>query len=413
MLTVEQAWQQIAETVARTQACPVPLVQAVGTVLAEDVVSTTDSPPFDKSMMDGYAVRVEDLQSDSTTLKVIEDVFAGQTAQQAVRPGGAIRIMTGAPVPAGATAVIPVEWTTLHSETDSVEIQPPRPVGQGANILPRGQSMRAGEVILRSGTLIRAQEIALLAETGHASPVVRRPPTIGILATGDELVEIDQTPGPGQIRNSNAIMLMAQVIHLGATPQLIGIARDDRGDLRTKIASGLKCDFLCLSGGVSAGEADLVPSELKQAGVREVFHKVAMKPGKPVWFGKRDGGGETGPCYVFGLPGNPVSSMVCFELFVRTAVREFLGLTPAGPRLCRARLKSAFEHRSDRQTWFPAQVTISEAGVWVQPAPWKGSADLRSTVEANCSLLIPPGTQTWSQGTEVDVLPWGTDLVGG
>lgn len=410
MLSVEQAWEAIMAVVAPAQPVELPLAGSLGSVLAADVQSTVDSPPFDKSMMDGYAVRVADINSAMPSLEVLEEVSAGRTPTRSVIPGGAIRVMTGAPVPLGTEAVVPVEWTSLSADGRKVHVLGERPVSRGFNILPRGQSLRQGETVLKSGTRIRAQEMALLAELGQARPLVRRPVRVAILATGDELVEVDQQPGPGQIRNSNALMLAAQVQQAGAEAVLLGIARDCRDDLRQKIQAGLECDLLCLSGGVSAGKLDLVPSELQAAGVREVFHKVSMKPGKPVWFGWRPGTAGSAPRYVFGLPGNPVSSMVCFELFVRTALRRGAGIEPACPVLQRARLSSPVVHRSDRPTYFPARVEIIDGGLWVQPVPWQGSADLRSTVDANCSVCIPSGDVEWEQGREVSILTWGRTL---
>ncbi|SFH52395.1 molybdopterin molybdotransferase MoeA [Planctomicrobium piriforme] len=407
LLTLEQAWEKIVAHVGPSTPVRVPLAESGGAILAEDVFATIDSPPFDKSMMDGYALRTGDLQAGLSSFRVIEEVAAGQVPRQAVTTGTAIRIMTGAAIPDGADAVIQLEWTT--STGSEVRIDKGTSRG-GLNILPRGQSMRSGEKLFGAGESIRAQTMAVLAETGHARPLVRRRPVVGILATGDELVDVDQTPGPGQIRNSNALMLAAQVSEAGAEPRLLGIARDQRDDLRAKILTGLDCDFLCLSGGVSAGNLDLVPSELAAAGVEAVFHKVAMKPGKPCWFGVRPPRAGKGAGYVFGLPGNPVSSMVCFELFVRLALRRWTGIDISKPQLSAARLVGAFSHRGDRQTLFPARVFAEQGVLHVQPVDWKGSADLRSTAQANCSISIPIGEVAWNDGTLVDILPWGRTL---
>lgn len=411
MLTVEQALEQIVATVDPAVPRETPLEEALGCRLATDVISPVDSPPFDKSMMDGYAVRAADVTETDVALRVVDEVSAGRTADVPVRPGEAARIMTGAPIPDGADAVVPVERTRRGEDDNEIRLEIAPPIQTRWNIIPRGESMRQGETVIESGRTVRAQETALLAEMGQAAVAVRRPPRIAILATGDELVPIDQTPGPGQIRNSNALMLAAQVRESGAVPVLLGIARDDPDELREKISAGMESDFLCLSGGVSAGKLDLVPAALEGAGVREVFHKVAMKPGKPIWFGATGEPGATEDrSYIFGLPGNPVSSMVCFELFVRTAIRRFLGIEPAGPRILNAELSEPFEYDSDRPTWFPAQVEIRGGKLLVHVVDWKGSSDLRSTVQANASVRLPSGHSTGEAGTTVDILPWGRTM---
>jgi molybdopterin molybdotransferase len=409
MLTVEQALEQILATVDPAVPRETPLAEALGCRLAGDVISPVDSPPFDKSMMDGYAVRVADVTETDVALRVVDEVTAGRTADVPVGPGQAVRIMTGAPIPDGADAVVPIERTRRGEDDNEIRLEVTPPVQNRWNIIPRGESMRQGETVIETGQPIRAQETALLAEMGQAVVTVRRPPRIAVLATGDELVPIDQTPAPGQIRNSNALMLAAQVREAGAVPVLLDIARDDPQDLDEKIAAGLQCDVLCLSGGVSAGKLDLVPAALERAGVREVFHKVAMKPGKPIWFGATGEPGATGEgrSYIFGLPGNPVSSMVCFELFVRAAIRRFLGIEPAGPGILTAELTEPFEYDSDRPTWFPAHVEIREGRLRVHVVDWKGSSDLRSTVRANASVRLPSGHSTGAAGTTVDILPWG------
>ncbi|WP_437202498.1 molybdopterin molybdotransferase MoeA [Planctomicrobium sp. SH664] len=408
MLTVDEALQRIVESIPSAVGVSLPLQLARNCVLAADVRSGCDSPPFDKAMMDGFAIRSLDLVDGKGTLAIIGEVAAGAVADRAVGRGEALRIMTGAPIPAGVDAVVPVEWTTTDSTT--VRIQSPgKPVGEGLNIVRQGTAMSQGEVILSAGRRLLAPQLALLAEAGIATPYVRRPPRVAILATGNELVPVDQIPGPGEIRNTNALMLAAQLQQFGATPIDLGIARDERESLREKIAAGLQADFFVLSGGVSAGTYDLVPSELQAAGVREVFHKIAMKPGKPLWFGIRSGAGAS-PCAVFGLPGNPVSSLLGCELFLRTAIRAFVGLSPAvAPRVV-ARLAVAFSHKGDRETWYPARLSMGPQGMQVSPVNWKGSFDLRSPADANCSVRFTPGDRLWEAGTEVEVLVWGGSL---
>ena len=319
-----------------TEAVLLPL--ALGRVLAEAVESDIDSPPYTKSLMDGYAVRSTDCGAP-TTLTVIEEVAAGRMPTRAVAAGQATRIMTGAPIPDGADAVVPHEET----EAGGTSVRIGRAVHKGEFILERGREMRAGEVVVLKGTSLTPQAIGLLAAVGRMSVRVHRTPRVAVLATGDELVEVNEKPGPGQIRNSNGPMLCALASRAGATVEYLGIARDDRERLSRLVAQGLDvADVLVLAGGVSAGKFDLVPDVLKDQGVTAHFHKVRMKPGKPLLFGSR------GDRLVFGLPGNPVSSFVGFELFVRPALRKMMGHEVTGPTFVSVRLAAPFAATNDR-----------------------------------------------------------------
>ncbi|MFG0333654.1 MAG: gephyrin-like molybdotransferase Glp [Maioricimonas sp. JB049] len=408
MLTVDQAWERISQEVTPREPEERELSEAAGHVLANDVTSAVDSPPFDKALMDGYAVRFADLAEPPVDLRVVDEVTAGRTPQMPVGAGEAIRIMTGAPLPDGADAVVPVEDTTFDEASQRVTITV-APGGEGANLARRGAAMRAGEPVLTAGRLLRPQEIGLLAELGQAQVSVRQRPVISVLATGDELVPYSQQPGKGQIRNSNEPMLTVQITEAGATPRPLGIARDDRDELAAAVRSGLEADILCLSGGVSAGKLDLVPSVLEQAGVREVFHKVAVKPGKPLWFGVLDGDrtADGRPRFIFGLPGNPVSSMVCFELFVRMAVWRLQGDPEAAPRRLPATIVEPFQIRGDRRTFLPVRLSVTAGGLEAIPVPWQGSFDLRATVDADGLLDVPPGDQDFHFGNCAHVIPVG------
>lgn len=408
MLTVDDALQMIVEHVRSAPPSLISLRSALGSTLAEAVVSPEDSPPFAKSMMDGFAVRAADVSTE-TVLDIIGEVTAGHVSSKSVTTGRAIRIMTGAPIPPGADCVVPIEWT-IQPAPDKVAVRSPRDVSPGCNIIPQGESMRAGDRVLVAGRRIRAQELALLSELGHSVVSARKPPRVAVLATGDELVEPGRPLGAGQIRNSNGLMLAAQAMQWGSEVHTLGIARDERADLSEKIDAGLQFDFLILSGGVSAGKLDLVPSVLAAAGVRELFHKVAMKPGKPVWFGILDR--DPSPCYVFGLPGNPVSSMVCFELFVGPAYRKFLGIEPAIPQKMFAVLENDLWYSSDRLVYRPGFLRERQGKLVIRPVEWKGSSDLRSTVDGNCSVVLPSGERTLSAGSLLEILPWGLTMGG-
>jgi molybdopterin molybdotransferase len=380
------------------RAAPLPteavlLAAALGRVLAEPVASDIDSPPYTKALMDGYAVRSADAASPAT-LKVIEEVAAGRVPTRPVGPGEATRIMTGAPVPDGADAVVPHEQT----RADGNAVHVARAVTAGEFVLPRGREMRAGEVVVQPGTRLTPQAIGLLAAVGRTSVRVHRTPRVAVLATGDELVEAVERPGPGQIRNSNGPMLVALAGRSGAAVDYLGIAADDRDGLRRLVARGLdSADVLVLAGGVSAGKFDLVPEVLQGLGVTPHFHKVRLKPGKPLLFGSRDS------ALVFGLPGNPVSSFVGFELFVRPALRKMSGDAIPGPAFVPLPLAAPFTARNDRPTYGPARLEAAD-GLRVRPSDWFGSADLRGLLVADALVCLPAGTVDMRAGEPLPTL---------
>ncbi|GDY08089.1 molybdopterin molybdenumtransferase MoeA [Planctomycetia bacterium] len=384
----------------------ISLLDALGLVLAEDVRADADSPPFDKSLVDGFAVRLADCVA---SLPVIETVAAGQVPTRSLDRPAAIQIMTGAPLPVGAEAVVPVELTSEQiGASGGVHVSIPIKVASwklDTNILRRGASTKLGDLVVAAGSELRPQELGALAECGLARVTARRRPRVAVLATGDELVPVEQAPGPGQIRNSNETMLCAQLLRACAEPVPLGIARDERAHLRERIDIGLQSDVLVLSGGVSMGEKDLVPSELAAAGVRQVFHKANVKPGKPIWFGVLDRRPNS-RTLVFGLPGNPVSSLVCFELFVRPALRRMMGVSSAESVAVKARLTAPHTTKGERPTYQPARLEWQSDGPIVTAIPWVGSSDLRATVAANSMALFPVGDQTYEAGSVIEVIAW-------
>jgi molybdopterin molybdotransferase len=403
MIGVDEALQLVEQHAVPRAAHRLAAAEALGAVLDEDIVSTIDSPPYDKSQVDGFAVRCDDLSKSPAELRVLEEVTAGQTPTRPVIPGTATCIMTGAPIPDGSDAVVMVERTSVVPGNATIPsrvcIQESPRAGQ--NILRRGEAMRAGDVVLRRGHGIRSIEIGLLAELGVTDVRVTSRPTAAIISTGNELVHADETPGPGQIRNSNSPMLEAMVREAGAEARPLGIVRDTEADLIAAIRRGLECDVLLLSGGVSAGVLDLVPPVLRQLGVKEIFHKVQLKPGKPLWFGVHEQSGSSK--LVFGLPGNPVSSLVCFELFVRPALARMAG--KAG-NCCieSAELTQAFRHHGARPTFFPGRtVRKSGAGLLVEPLKWRGSADLRRLADADVLICFEAGDYELPAGSAVKV----------
>ncbi|MBL8830283.1 MAG: molybdopterin molybdotransferase MoeA [Planctomycetaceae bacterium] len=419
MLTVEQALQLVIENTRPLPRVEVPLLEALGRVLAEDVASDIDSPPYDKSVVDGYAVQTADFVDGRAELVFLEEITAGMVPTQRVESGTTTRIMTGAPIPAGADGVVMVERSTIVETGGVIRIQLVEPkIKSGQNIIRQGSSMRRGETILskKSPQPITPVAIGVLAEIGRTKVRVVPQPSVAILATGNELVPPGTTPGPGQIRNSNESMLAALTIQAGGTPRLLGVARDERDELRQKISAGLDADILLLSGGVSAGVLDLVPGVLRELGVVEVFHKVSLKPGKPLWFGVLDHGERR--TLVFGLPGNPVSTFVCFRLFVDAALQYLIrgyetaslpahALQPQLP----ARLGTDFNHRGDRPTYHPAryQEANNSNGEWgqdiVTPLAWKGSGDLRTLLDADALIVFPPGDKQYAKGDAISYLP--------
>jgi len=402
MLTVSAAQTLILQHARPLLPVRTALTSSVlGAVLAEDVASDLDMPPYDKAMMDGYAVRRADLPEGTATLTILEEITAGQVPKCSLAAGQASRIMTGAPIPSGCDAVIVVEQTRLLEDGRvRIEDRPPRP---GLNILPQGREMRRGEVILPAGSVLRPQELGLLATVGRTQAQVIPAPRVNLLSTGDEVVEAREQPGPGQIRNSNGPMLQSQVVRAGGVPRYLGIARDRLDSLRPLVTEGLQADILILSGGVSAGKLDLVPGVLQELGVVAHFHKVELKPGKPLLFGTREQDGPGGGrALVFGLPGNPVSALVCFELFIRPAIRRLRGLAEPGPNVVPARLAEDFPYRTDRPTYHPAHLEATAEGFRVRAVPWFGSPDLRGLTRANALLVLPAGDHQHQAG---QVLP--------
>ncbi|WP_254510092.1 molybdopterin molybdotransferase MoeA [Anatilimnocola floriformis] len=400
MISVEQALEFVLRHARPiTRSIQTELSHALGCTLAEDIASDIDSPPYDKTQVDGYAICEADL-ANRKPLRVLERVVAGEVPQHKLTPGTAIQIMTGAPIPEGCAAVVMVEKTEASENGAAVTILDER-VRNGMSIMRRATSMKRGEVVLTKGTKLRAIEIGLLAEVGRSLVWTMLDPAVAILPTGDEIVPCDEVPTAGKIRNSNSSLLGGLVTQAGGYPTECDIVRDEPEALLAAIRENLEHDVILLSGGVSAGVHDLVPAALAQAGVKQIFHKVNLKPGKPLWFGFFDRGEFLPPCLVFGLPGNPVSGLVCFELFVRPALQKLRGEPAVGLEQRTATLAQDHPHRGDRPAYWPSQfdATTSE----VKPLAWQGSGDLRALARANALAHFPGGDKIWSPGEEVNV----------
>lgn len=397
MLTVDEALKLLGERTAPLAPHRAPLAEAHGLVLAADVVSDIDSPPHDKAMMDGFAVVASDT---SPTREILESVMAGDVPRLALRPGTATRVMTGAPVPAGATAVVPVEQTQLVDE-NTVRLESPQ-IPPGKHVMRQGTAMQVDQRVATAGTRLTSVQMAILAEAGAAHLEVVPRPAVAILTTGNELVPVDQVPGAGQIRNSNGPLLTAAVAEADCTPRPLPTGRDELDDLADLVRQGLQADVLLVTGGVSAGDKDLVPAALAAAGVEQVFHKVALKPGKPIWFGvaPRQPGP---PRLVFGLPGNPVSSLVGFHLFVRPALAVLAGRSRGVHHaLVPGTAAEAYDHRGGRETFRPAHV---DAEGTVTLFAWQGSADLAGLSTANCLVHLPCEPLRVAAGDPLEYLP--------
>lgn len=389
----------------------VALTSALQRVLAVDLVTPHDSPPFHKSLMDGFAVTTSAVEDqDMIRLAVVETITAGMVPSRAVTDTNAVRIMTGATLPADCDCVVPIEQVQFDESAPDRVVIPRDAILTEANLMRQGSVARQGTQLLAAGTQLQPQQIAALAEFGQANVSVYHRPTVAVLATGDELIAFDQPLRPGAIRNSNEPMLMAQAATCGACPVSLGVARDTVADLSLGIQKGLEHDVLLLSGGVSAGTLDLVPQQLAAAGVEQIFHGVDMKPGKPLWFGMRQH--ESRTTLVFGLPGNPVSSLVCFELFVRPALRKISGITRQNPTTLSARLSQSFVVKGSRPVYQPAMISSEEGQLLVRPVAWNGSSDLKATVEANGMALLSSAHGPYTGGELVPVWCWGDGRIG-
>ncbi len=404
MLSIHDAQSHILQHARRNPAVYLSLRHAIGQVLAEDIASDIDSPPYAKSLVDGYAIISADMRRSGVVLDVIEQVTAVNVPKHELCSGQATCIMTGAPMPAGADAVVMVEQTVQVQRHGRASVRIDAcDVEVGQHTLAQGAAIQRGEVVFHRDRPVRAIDVGLLSEVGRTRLRVYRRPRIAILATGDELVPPGWIPGPGQIRNSNSAMLAAMVRTAGGQAIDSGICRDDTASLRQAIERGLQCDVLLLSGGVSAGVMDLVPRTLQDLGVEQVFHKVRLRPGKPLWFGTCNRAGCTR--LVFGLPGNPVGSLVCFELFVRPVIYKLSGRNTPAPHPTQARLERDYIQRGDRPTYHPALARRGEDGqIVVTALAWKGSADQRAISMANCLIFFPPGAQLFAAGSVVEIL---------
>jgi len=396
MISIEEALELVLAHLPAKRMEEIDFQSSLGRVLAERVIATANIPPFHRSAMDGFALRAEDVGNAPVRLKCVGEIRAGGGLVLRIGPGEAAAIMTGAPVPEGADAVQIVELTERSGDGQYVVIQ--KPVSLGANIAPMGCEARAGETVLEAGRCVGPAEIAVLATFGASRVKVYARPRVALIATGDELVEVEDTPRPGQIRNSNAYSLSGQLRLMGLEPEYLGIARDEKGELRRLMLDGLQRDVLILTGGVSMGEYDLVKEVFEELGLQILFTRVAMKPGKPTVFARK--GGKL----VFGLPGNPVSTFVSFENFVRPALGRICGFArPELPRI-KGDLLSEMKQKPGRTAFLPAWVEWEEDHWSVEPLPWKGSADIIGFSRSNAAVIFPGSRDCLRRGEIVEAM---------
>jgi molybdenum cofactor synthesis domain-containing protein len=379
VIPVEEALDIVLREAHPLPAEEVSLEDAPGRVLAEGVRSDLEMPPFDRAAMDGFAVRSADVASAPATLEIVGEVPAGSWPDREVGPGEAVRIMTGAPVPPGADAVQQVEKTR---PADEFRVTILEAVAVGANVAPRASEVKLGDILLETGRVLDPAAVAVLAAAGCARVHVARRPSVAVLVTGDELVEVAAKPGPGQIRNSNGPAVAAQAREAGAEVRLLGVAPDELGALRSALEAGADADVLVVSGGVSAGDFDLVEPALEELGYSFLFTKVAVKPGAPLVLGRRDSQ------LVFGLPGNPVSAQVTFDLFVRAALLRMQGATVVSRPRVEVELLGPLKNRSGRKAHVPARVRFEEGRLVAQPVRSMGSGDLVAHARANALVVL-------------------------
>jgi molybdopterin molybdotransferase len=392
--------QQIVLDAASVLGCEkVGLLDALGRVLGEDIIAPRANPPWDNSAMDGFAVRWADIHSEHAIskipeLKIVEDVAAGAVATKSVGQGEAIRIMTGAPMPAGADTVVRVEYT--ESSETSVRIMMAE-YGQGANIRPKGDDVQEGDCIIAKGTQLRSGEIGMLAILAKSFVLVHQRPRVGILSTGDELADLDESFDENKIVNSNSYGIAAGVQEAGGTPVLLGIAKDNPDSLKDKIRQGLTCDILVLSGGVSMGDYDFTKPVFAELGADMNFWKLAIRPGQPVAFGKIQGK------LAFGLPGNPVSSMVTFDQLVRPAMMKLGGHATWERPIVKAAFQETFSKQTDRRHFLRGVLAYENGDLVVRTTGKQGSGILTSMVKANGFIDVPEEVEGLQPGDVVNV----------
>lgn len=399
MISVAEAIQIVRQQTPTLGTEKIPLPHALGRVLAQEIVADSDLPPFDRSQMDGYAVQAADTTSAPVTLRIAGESAAGKGWHHRMNSGEAVRIMTGAPVPEGADSVQQVELT--HELKDGTVVELLSPVELGKSIVKRGDEIKAGETILRPGVTINAAMMAVLAAFGYAHVEVARRPRVAVAATGSELVSVEERPGQDQIRDSNNYSISAYAELAGAVVQRLPLTRDETSLLKRQIAEAAdNFDVVITSGGVSMGVYDVTKNALKELGAEIFFERVALRPGKPIVFARLPGG-----ALVFGLPGNPVSVSVTFNLFARTALLAMQGANEAVLKQETVSLARSVKGTMDRESYLPAQLMTNDDGELIAfPLKWGGSSDFVSFALTTALVIIPAGVKMVEAGSLVKAI---------
>ncbi|MCX5851570.1 MAG: molybdopterin molybdotransferase MoeA [Deltaproteobacteria bacterium] len=396
MVAFEEALRRVLDA-ATTLGCEkAPITGTLGRILGEDIIAARDIPSDDNSAMDGFAVKAADTKGaekkNPVSLEVVEDIPAGRVPAKSVGSGQAARIMTGALIPRGADAVVPVENTESAEGKVAIHAE----AKKGEHLRRRGEDVKKGELVIPRGKVVRPPEIGMMASLGIASASIYRKPTVAIIATGDEIVDISDSPPPGAIISSNSYSLYAQVMECGGVPVSLGISKDTKDDLLRHFREALRADIVVSSGGVSMGAYDFVRDVMKEIGATIQFWQVAQRPGKPVAFGTME------KTLFFGLPGNPVSSMITFEEYVRPAILKMSGHANLFRKMVKARLSGDFEKKKGLRYFARVRVTIEEGEYRAALTGSQGSGILKSMVEANAILVIPEEVTALKQGDFAD-----------
>jgi len=399
MISVSEAIQIVRDQTRTLVAERVELANALGRYLAQDIIADSDLPPFDRSQMDGYAVRAADTATVPAKLKIAGESAAGRGWHNELKQHEAVRIMTGAPVPVGADSVQQVELTRELDGGSEVEVL--EPVTLGRSIVKRGSEIKAGQTVLRAGERINAGAVAVLASFGYAHVKVGRLPRVAILATGSELVKVDQQPGKDQIRDSNNFSISAYAALAGATIERLPLAEDDVAQLKQQIAGAAeRSDIIVTSGGVSVGRYDFTKTVVQELGAETFFERVALRPGKPTVFARLPNG-----TLIFGLPGNPVSVSVTFNLFARVAILAMQGTAETELESGTAVLSKSVKPAKDRDSYLPARLSTNEnAQLTAEPLKWGGSSDFVGFVRATALIIVPQASEIVEAGTKVQVV---------
>ncbi|MBU2504183.1 MAG: molybdopterin molybdotransferase MoeA [Candidatus Omnitrophica bacterium] len=396
MLLFQEALNLISRNVKQLAAVKVSLQKSVGMILAENLCSRIAMPPFNKSAMDGYALCACDVEKVPVTLRCLTSIEAGISFNKTIRAGECAKIMTGAPIPKGADSVVMVEYT--QQIKDSVCIL--KKVIKKENVCVKGEDIKINQKVLSEGRKISVSDISLIAAIGRSHIKAIGKPRVAVLNTGGEIIPPGKKLVKNKIYNSNGLQLQALLLSDNIEPVFLGIAKDKPKDLEQAIRKGLECDVLLISGGVSMGDYDLVPAILKKCNVRKIFHKVKIKPGKPLFFGKRKN------AIVFGIPGNPVSNFLTYQVFIRPALSKMMGKKPYGPKFSEGIIEKAFHHKAGRKHFIPAKISKKGVNYYVTPIESHGSADVLALSRADGFMVVEADRRVVKAKSKVKFIIW-------